>query len=243
VIDRQGEGPTRRDQSVPFSKEELNLFLKSKSNGLSKGSTQVIRQITGYIWEQLNGRIDPLSLQNLAEFFISRYPSHSAVHKCFVYTRLFLMYLYKSRMDARLLSYHSLFEKPKNRKTVKLLTSRVITIEDIRSIVTAIEGDRDLPEPKRMNYLTQVLFLAYSGQRPITVSRLTVGQFREALSQPHPVLKVEASQDKIRMEHLVPLHPEIMPYVQQQIANRSDQEVMFNYVSLQRWLKALSWLS
>ena len=39
--------------------------------------------------------------------------------------------------------------------------------------------------------------------------KLTVGQVREALRASKPVLRVEPSQDKIRMEHYVPLHPQL----------------------------------
>ena len=36
--------------------------------------------------------------------------------------------------------------------------------------------------------------------------KLTVGQLRGALKAPKPVLRVQPHQDKIRMEHYVPLH-------------------------------------
>jgi hypothetical protein len=222
---------------VTFTKEELDLFLKIKTNGLTLRSIQLIRQVAWFIWDNLKGKINQYTLQDLAEFYLSRYSSNSARHKCFVYTRLFLMYLYKSRMDTRLLSYHAIFEKPKNRKFVKQLTSRVITVDDVRSLITAIEGDRSLPKEKKLDYVAQVLFLAFSGQRVITAARLTVGQFREALENEHQALKIEAVQDKNRMAHICILHSETIQYLQRLIANRSDDELMFNYLSLQRWLK------
>ena len=41
-----------------------------------------------------------------------------------------------------------------------------------------------------------------------TTATLTVAQFRDALVGEKPVLRINASQDKIRYEHYVPLHPE-----------------------------------
>jgi hypothetical protein len=40
--------------------------------------------------------------------------------------------------------------------------------------------------------------------------KLAVGQLREALEAPTPVLRVESHQDKIRMAHYVPLHPQVI---------------------------------
>jgi integrase len=223
--------------SVVFTKDELELFVNIKSNGLSDRSSQVIRQIAGYIWNNLHGQINQVSLLKLSEFFISTYPHPSALHKCFVYTRMFLMYLYQMRRDVRLMSYHSLFEKPKNRREVKMLTSRIIVSDDVRSIMTAIEQNRGLSRDLKDNYINQILFLAYSGQRPVTTGRLTVGQFREAFTQPYPVLKVESNQDKLRMEHLVPIHPILVPALKRFIAERPKDAPMFKYLSLQRFLK------
>ncbi|MEI7434405.1 MAG: hypothetical protein WCJ93_09160 [Methanomicrobiales archaeon] len=223
--------------TVVFTKAELELFINIKSSGLSERSIQVIRQTAGYIWNNTHGQINQVSLLKLSEFFISTYPHPSALHKCFVYTRMFLMHLYKMRRDVRLMSYHSLFEKPKNRRGVKMLTSRIIVTEDIRSILTAIEENRELSDEIKDNYTNQILFLAYSGQRPVTTGRLTVTQFREALTQQYPVLKVESDQDKLRMEHLVPIHPTIIPALEKFIAERPGDDTMFKYLSLQRFLK------
>jgi hypothetical protein len=43
-----------------------------------------------------------------------------------------------------------------------------------------------------------------------TISHLKVGQFRAALKTEKPVLLVKANQDKIRMEHYVPLCPQVL---------------------------------
>jgi hypothetical protein len=47
-----------------------------------------------------------------------------------------------------------------------------------------------------------------------TISHLKVGQFRAALKTEKPVLLVKANQDKIRMEHYVPLCPQVVQAIE-----------------------------
>jgi len=88
-----------------------------------------------------------------------------------------------------------------------------------------------------MNFQSLILFLAYSGQRTVTASRLKVSQFKEALSREPFVLTVEANQDKIRLQHYVPLHPMLIPLIESLENGKSDESVLFDYLGLQRWLK------
>jgi hypothetical protein len=70
-----------------------------------------------------------------------------------------------------------------------------------------------------------------------TMMKLTVGQFRQALRMEKPVVHVKASQDKIRMEHYVPLHPEVVKSLQPVLDGRADDELMFQYNSIWMWMK------
>ncbi len=140
-------------------------------------------------------------------------------------------------MNPKILSYHSIFERPKNRQPIKLLTSRIIVQEDIQKALAAINHDPELSDAKKLNYHTSILFLSYSGQRTITASRLTVSQFKTALEQNPPVLTVNAEQDKIRMEHYVPIHPVLIPLIEKVITGKTNEDLVFDYLGLQRWLK------
>jgi len=225
--------------TVYFDKTDLNNFVSIKTKRLSKGSIQWINKVTGYIWSQLNGKINIETMNKLSDFFLTQYPnteSVSSIHKCFMYTRGFLNYLYRFRMDSKILAYHSIFERPKTRQPRKLLTSRIIVQEDISTAITEINNST-LPEDKILSYQTLLLFLSYSGQRTVTASRLTVSQFKSALEQNPPVLLVNAEQDKLRMEHFVPLHPVLIPYIVRIIKGKVDTDLVFDYLGLQRWLK------
>ena len=81
-----------------------------------------------------------------------------------------------------------------------------------------------------------MLFGAYTGQRPYsTLKTVTVGQLREALAQEKPVLRVMAEQDKIRMEHYVPLHPRVVEVMKKLCDGREDNERVFMLESFRKW--------
>jgi hypothetical protein len=231
----------RLDNSAPnsvyFSHEELDGFVKYRSRGINRNSVNIIKKVGLEIWETLNGVINTQTLERLSEFFITKCKSGSALEKCFNYTRAFFTYLYKLTMDTKILSYHSIFERPKIRQPIKLMTSRIIIQEDIRKALNAIANDPELTDAKKQNYQSSILFLSYSGQRTITASRLTVSQFKDALAGNPPVLTVEANQDKIRMAHYCPLHPALIECLKSLTLGKQDNDLVFDYLGLQRWFK------
>jgi hypothetical protein len=89
-----------------------------------------------------------------------------------------------------------------------------------------------------MQYTAFVIFGAFTGQRSLaTMSKLTVGQFREALQSKKPALQVESSQDKIHMSHYVPLHPQVVTVVQPLLGDRKNEENVFTYDSFLMWVR------
>ena len=69
------------------------------------------------------------------------------------------------------------------------------------------------------------------------MAKLTVRQFREALRFTKPCIEVESSQDKIKMQHYVPLHPQVIQAIQPLLDERNDDESMFEYTSFLQWVK------
>jgi len=59
-----------------------------------------------------------------------------------------------------------------------------------------------------------------------TMMKLTVGQFRQALQMEKPVLQAQASQDKIRMEHYMSLHPEVSKALRPLLDGRANDDLM-----------------
>jgi integrase len=121
------------------------------------------------------------------------------------------------------------------RKEIKLLTSRILTSDDVKNALISLESS-NLPREKKQNFKTTLLFLAYTGQRVITVSRLTVKQVKDALTKTPNVLTVEANQDKIRLQHYVPLHPVLIPLLKDLTEGKQDGDLVFCYNEFMRWL-------
>jgi integrase len=169
------------------------------------------------------------------EYVLSTYKSHDSWGKILGFVKSFLTHLSQIHLNTNYKNFDVYLEKPKIRKERKLLTSRIITSDDIKSALHSIEAS-DLSYDKKLNFKTTLLFLAYSGQRVITASRLTVKQIKDALSKSPNVLTIEASQDKIRLEHYVPIHPTLISLLNESIHGRSDSESAFMYTDLMRWL-------
>lgn len=144
-------------------------------------------------------------------------------------------------MDPRFQNFDLFLEAPKSVKERKTVTARIVTKEDIENIVSHIIMAylrEELDYSKFLNHVGVVLLGAYTGQRvESTLRKITVGQTRAAMKCDPPVLHIGVDQDKIRMEHYVPIHPRILPLLTQLIKGRSDDELLFNYMSYQQWIK------
>jgi integrase len=145
------------------------------------------------------------------------------------------------RLDTRYLAFEVFLEMPKNLKTRKAITSRIITQADIENVLAHIKRAKRqgrITERRALEYTAFVVFGAYTGQRTMaTMSRLTVGQFRETLANEKPVLQVTAEQDKIRMDHYTPLHPEVVKALEPLLYGKKDNEKIFSYNSMLMWIK------
>jgi len=127
-------------------------------------------------------------------------------------------------------------EMPKPVKVRKHVTGRIVTVDDIKEVITHINTDDTLADRHRFGFEVLVLFGAYTGQRPYsTLKTITIGQLREALSQEKPVLSVMAEQDKIRMEHYVPVHPRVVEAMKKLCDDREDNERVFMLESFRKW--------
>jgi hypothetical protein len=153
----------------------------------------------------------------------------------------FLKYLSKTHFDTRYQAFAIFLEMPKGLKARKHVTSRIVTQVDVENVLYAIKTDFENGEIDRdlyLNYRAFVLFGGFAGQRPqATTARLTVGQFRTTVSQKKPVIDVLPQQDKIRMQHYCPLHPNVVNAVRPMLDGRRNDEPMFKQLSLERWLK------
>jgi hypothetical protein len=180
------------------------------------------------------------SLTAFRDYVVDTWPARESHRKLLQFAAAFLKHLSKITFDPQFQAYTVFLERPKTVKVRKAITSRIVTIEDVRNVLAALgkacENGR-LTRQQRDMYRAVVLFSAFSGQRPTTVKALTVGQLRVALKTKKPVVHVLPGQDKIRMEHYVPLHPDVNDAVCPILEGRGDNEKAFWAEGLATWLK------
>jgi len=146
---------------------------------------------------------------------------------------------HKLYLDGRYKGFHLFLDLPKAVKVQKRVTARIITPDDIDRVLQYIQdaeqGGR-LDRIRAEQYRAFVLFGVYTGQRSVsTIARLKVGQCREAIEADPQCLLVKASQDKIHMEHYVPLHPCVIGSLRPLFDGKKGGERLFQYNSIQMW--------
>ncbi|MGZ4924337.1 MAG: hypothetical protein ACXV5H_10360 [Halobacteriota archaeon] len=174
-------------------------------------------------------------------FVLTKYDSTWSHGKTLCFGKAFLSYLTKVHLDVRFKGFQLFLDLPKTVKVQKRVTTRIVTQKDIERVLQHIqdaEQDGRLNKVRADQYQAFVLFGAYTGQRSVsTIARLSVGQCREAIESDPPCMLVKASQDKIHMEHYVPLHPAVISALRPLFDGRKDEEPLFEYNSFQMWVK------
>jgi len=172
---------------------------------------------------------------------LNKYRSKDSHIKVLSFAKAFLKFLTKARLDTRYYAFEIFLERPRAVKARNNVTSRIITKADIENVLTYIDKEEKegiISTYRAQQYTAFVVFGAYTGQRSLaTMAKLTVGQFREALHSDKPCIEAKSSQDKIKMQHYVPLHQQVIQAIQPLLEGRSDDELMFEYISLVHWVK------
>jgi integrase len=177
----------------------------------------------------------------LRQYVLRKYVDVYAKRKVINFSKAFFRYLSKTRFDTRYEAFELFLEMPKVLKTHKHVTNRIVTKGDIENLLLAIKKaheNKQIDDYHYLNYRAIVLFGAFTGQRPLaTIARLTIGQFRDALSQEKPVLDVPPDCDKIRYQHWCPLHKQVVEAIKPLLDGRGDDERIFKQLSFQQWLR------
>ncbi|MGB9371318.1 MAG: hypothetical protein WCB79_05240 [Halobacteriota archaeon] len=194
--------------ALDYGDEELTDYSAFRCTGLSVGAIPWINKCSVTFWNVTKGLINKERIEAFREYVLSKYTGNYSKRKMLNFAKAFLRYLTKTRFDTRYKEFDLFLELPKAVKESKQITQRIVTTDDIKNVLSAVqEGgeSREFTARQCKNYMALVLFGAYTGQRPYaTIRKLTVGQFRTALQRDPPVLDVLAQQDKIRMQHYVP---------------------------------------
>ena len=181
------------------------------------------------------------TMRCLRDHILTKYQDADAKRKVLQFARAFLRYMSTVSFDQRYAVFDLFLQLPRSVKERKHVTSRIVTKEDIENILTAIKQAHHsggIDTYHNLNYKAMVLFGAFTGQRPLaTIARLTVGQFKEALKLEKPVIDVLPEQDKIRMQHYCPLHPQVIEAMLPLLDGRRGDKPVFEQLSFQQWLR------
>lgn len=225
-----------------YSEDELMSYTDFRKAGISKASVPWIDRASRRFWETTKGAISKTHMDALRSYTLTHYTDLNAKRKVLNFAKAFLKYLATTRFDSRYHAVELFLEMPKAFKERKQVTGRIVTTEDVKSVLTALNDDYEqgvLNERQYRNFTGLVLFGAFTGQRPYaTIRKLTVGQFRRALSEMPPVLDILSEQDKIRMQHYCPLHPQVVEVVLPLIRDRRDDKTMFTHEAFDDWLRS-----
>jgi len=226
--------------TLPYSYAELMEYAKEREQGLSPKSLYWIKKSAQVVWEQTGGVISQETVTRLKNYILANSRSNSNINKLICFGRAFLKHLSKLYLNAHYQAFEMFLAKPKAIKERKVVTDRIIALDDVTNLLNHIVNDYRAGKIKKsncINYLALVGFGFYTAQRAeATIEKLTVGMFRDALTKEHPVILVPPSIDKIRYEHYVPIHPNLIPILTEAIRNRSDDEPMFRYIAFRSWL-------
>ena len=224
-----------------YTKKELDNYLTWRTAGLAYKSSVWIIKAAEVFWKHTKGTIREDSLDQLRAFLFKKYDDYYAQSKVLNFTKGFLKYQAKLTLDPRYLAFDMFLDKPRVRKVKKKMTARIVTKEDIEHVLAVIKAGMlkgSIDQEHAQHFMGIVLFGAFTGQRPYsTIAQLRVEQFREALNLEKPVIHVEPAQDKIRMEHYVPLHPKLADVMNILCDGREDREYMFILESFRKWLQ------
>jgi integrase len=227
-------------RNLSFTKDELHQYTDFRIKGIAPKSRYWIFQSAEALWASTHGEISQNTLDTLRNNVLEKYGSRDSHSKMLGFAKSFLERLATTRGEPRYQTFTPYLKLPKALRERRIVT-RIVTAADIKNILEYIkhaESAGQISPERSAQYSAIVLFGAYTGQRSeATISKLTVGQFRKAMSVDTPTLLVDSSQDKIRKAHYVPLHPRVVEVLKPLLAGRDDDELMFMHSSFLQWIK------
>ena len=236
-----GNGQNLSALRLTFSRNQLASYKKWRIAGLDRKSVNWMNKATELVWNSTHGVISKETMDSVRYIALTKYKCVYSQRKVLYFAKGFLKYLTKTTFDTRFQAFELFLEMPKVLKIRKHVTSRIVTKEDIENVLKAIEKAFSIGRIDNalyLNYKAIVLFGAFTGQRPLaTIARLTTGQFEEAVKMKKPVVDVLPWQDKIRMQHYCPLHPQVVEAIEPVLEGQFGDERVFEQLSFQEWLK------
>jgi len=239
-----GHDSTATPLTFSFTRATLDQYVVYRNEGLAKKSKDWINRASQALWDSTQGDISHQAMTSFRTFVLGKYSSIDAHRKVLGFAAAFLKYLAQVKVDPRYLSFTLFLERPKTTRVKKAITERIVTREDIASLFNRIDvyaEKGNISAQKKRNFRAFALLASYTGLRPSTIQRLTVGQFKAALNEEKPILHILAEQEKNRVEHYVPLHPSVVSTINEVLTHdfgeKDDDKPLFMFHSFEKWLE------
>ncbi len=191
--------PSLATLTLAYDIGELCSYTEARRTGLARKSVDWIKRAAKIFWKTTSGTITKQSMDRLRTHVLAKYQSQWSKSKTVAFAKAFLRYLTKTRLDTRYQAFTIFLELPRAVKERKNVTNRIITKDDITSVLKHIKTANrrgEISHYRSAQYTAFVLFGAYTGQRTVaTMAKLTVGQFNETISREKPVLHDSLGND------------------------------------------------
>jgi integrase len=228
-----------------FTKDDLDRYAALRQTGLAQKSLDWIKRALKDIWDATGGEISEKSMKALMTYSLNKYTHIISRRKVLGFMAAFLKHLGVIRRDLSTYQSFSVYlGLPKTVTVRRMVTERIIRREDVVEVlrrIDAAETEGSVKPRKIRNYRALTLLAAYTGMRPSTMQRLTLGQARTVLREEKPFIHVFAEQEKNRTEHYVPIAAPVAAALRAVLEHDSegtdDAKPLFMFNSFIKWLE------
>ena len=110
---------------LPFTLEELSYYVERRNMGLAHKSRDWIIRPARDFWSATGGRISQHTLEQFFSTTLTKYKSYWSHGKLLAFSKAFLKYLTKIKLDNRYYAFEIFLDRPKTLKERKRVTSRI----------------------------------------------------------------------------------------------------------------------
>ncbi|ACL17825.1 site-specific integrase [Methanosphaerula palustris] len=228
--------PNNGDTPV-FTEDELYNFVDQINIERAITTQQTnTRFARDFIYPCTQGVINNATTSAVIDKITTTYSTYSSRHKGLGFFKRYLNYLNDTKDGINLKPFLRQIDLVRLKKP-KQINRDIMFDGDIRNLISHIQNGKDcITDPNIA--IALVYFMSYTGMREATCDRLTVKHIKDALSlSPNPCIYVESDIDKTETEHYVPIHPQLIPILNELIKGKDDNDTIFDSEKIATYLK------
>jgi len=143
----QNNGQTLGTLVLTLTRDELCSYVDARIVGLAETSRDWIIRSARALWLNSRGEISQKMMERLRVTTLAQYSSLWSHSKMLSFSKAFLKYLTKTRLDTRYIAFDIFLEMPKTVKVRKAVTSRIVIKADIENMLAQIEAALENERP------------------------------------------------------------------------------------------------